>query len=74
MTIHQNSKTEWTTIEFEQESMLTVFVIETDLTLNFEDPAYDKAKVDSLLDATHKFFESKKGHIDRVRIVQIRNG
>ena len=40
--------------------------------MNFEDPAYDKAKLDGLIEAAGDYASESRGQVDMVRIVPIR--
>jgi hypothetical protein len=69
---HPNARSVWFSIEFDENNTSAVLTIETDLKMNFEDPAYDKAKLDGLIDAAGDYASESQGRVDMVRIVPIR--
>jgi hypothetical protein len=70
--IHPNAISVWTTIEVAKDSLRKVLVVETDLKLNAKDPAYDKAKVDSLTGTLIKYFDDQRDGLDLISIRSIK--
>jgi hypothetical protein len=65
---HPHAVSSWQTIRVARGGAITtVVVVETDLVLNATSKDYDKAAVDSLLEAVGKFLESNN-HVDVVNI------
>ena len=67
---HPNAKTVWPTVRFDTGNMEVVLIIETDLALTPENPDYDAAAFDSLVEAGRDFL-TKNPNYDSVRLDRI---
>ncbi len=71
---HDNAISSWITLCVDRDGLTTtVLMIQTDLSLNAEDPNYQKDAVDSLIAAAVEFV-GKDSHIDTIEIEQLRQG
>jgi len=71
---HDNAISSWITLCIDRDGVTTtVLMIETDLSLNAEDPNYRKDAVDSLAAAAVAYVGDHP-HIDAIEIEQLRQG
>jgi hypothetical protein len=71
---HDTAGSSWISLRVGPKGVTTrVLTIETDLSLNPEDPNYQKDVVDSLIAAAVAYIRDHR-HIDDAEIVQIRQG
>jgi predicted RNA-binding protein with EMAP domain len=71
---HDNAISSWITLCIDRDrATTTLLMIETDLSLNAEDPNYRKDAVDSLVGAAVAYV-GHHPHIDTIEIEQIRQG
>ncbi len=71
---HDNAIFSWITLRVGRKGVTTrILTIETDLSLNPDDPNYQKDAVDSLMAAAVTYIRERR-HIDSFEIVQIRQG
>ena len=67
---HPNAITTWPTVRLDGRALETVYVIETDLALSQDDPAFDVAKFNSLVKAARAYLVAHPNY-DRVELVPI---
>ena len=71
---HDNAISSWITLCVDRNRVTTtILMIETDLSLNAEDPNYQKDNVDSLVAAAVAYV-GEHPHIDNIEIEQLRQG
>ena len=71
---HDNAISSWITLRVGRKGVTTtILMIETDLSLNAEDPNYQKDNVDSLVAAAVAYV-GEHPHIDNIEIEQLRHG
>ena len=71
---HDNAISSWITLCIDRNGVTTtILMIETDLSLNAEDPNYQKDNVDSLVAAAVAYV-GEYPHIDNIEIEQFRQG
>jgi hypothetical protein len=71
---HDNAISSWITLCIDRNGVTTtILMIETDLSLNAEDPNYQKDNVDSLVAAAVAYVGEHR-HIDSIEIKQLRQG
>ena len=71
---HDNAISSWITLCVDRDgATTTILMIETDLSLNAEDPNYQKDNVDSLVAAAVAYVGEHR-HIDSIEIKQLRQG
>ena len=71
---HDNAISSWITLCIDRNGVTTtILMIETDLSLNAEDPNYQKDNVDSLVAAAVAYVGEHR-HIDSIEIEQLRQG
>jgi hypothetical protein len=71
---HDNAISSWITLCVDRDgATTTILMIETDLSLNAEDPNYQKDNVDSLVAAAVAYV-GEHPHIDNIEIEQFRQG
>ncbi len=71
---HDNAISSWITLCIDRNGVTTtILMIETDLSLNAEDPNYQKDSVDSLVAAAVAYV-GEHPHIDNIEIEQLRQG
>ncbi len=71
---HDNAMSSWITLCVDRNGVTTtILMIETDLSLNAEDPNYQKDNVDSLVAAAVAYVGEHR-HIDSIEIKQLRQG
>ena len=71
---HDNAISSWITLCIDRNGVTTtILMIETDLSLNAEDPNYQKDNVDSLVAAAVAYVGEHQ-HIDSIEIEQLRQG
>ncbi len=71
---HDNAISSWITLCVDRDgATTTILMIETDLSLNTEDPNYQKDNVDSLVAAAVAYVGEHQ-HIDSIEIEQLRQG
>jgi len=71
---HDNAISSWITLCVDRNGVTTtILMIETDLSLNAEDPNYQKDNVDSLVAAAVAYVGEHR-HIDSIEIKQLRQG
>ena len=71
---HDNAISSWITLCIDRNGVTTtILMIETDLSLNAEDPNYQKDNVDSLVAAAVAYV-GEHPHIDNIEIEQLRQG
>jgi len=71
---HDNAISSWITLRVGRKGVTTtILMIETDLSLNAEDPNYQKDNVDSLVAAAVAYVGEHR-HIDSIEIKQLRQG
>ncbi len=71
---HDNAISSWITLCVDRNGVTTtILMIETDLSLNAEDPNHQKDAVDSLIAAAVAYVGEHR-HIDSIEIEQLRQG
>ena len=68
---HPNARTCWPKVRLDQAEMQTVFVIETDLALLPDDPAYDHEAFSTFVEAIRAYLADHPSY-DRAEVIPIR--
>lgn len=69
---HPNAKSYYFTLEYMHGGYSNVMVVETDLHLNVNHPGFDKAAVNSLLEAAQAFQVQEAPRVPNIRLVSVR--
>jgi hypothetical protein len=68
---HPNARTCWPKVRLDHNEMQTVFVIETDLALLPDDPAYDHEAFSTFVEAIRAYLADHPSY-DRAEVIPIR--